>query len=188
MINQTVWNMSGTVYQNYKKHSHCIRQSAIPVNSTVQQYVQVNTKGTHPYLSAIPSVSSSYYTLRSHTKHTVCLCVSCEYIWRKVTHYWNITFMFHCTLYVLCQAVTKIKIKSSEIGQRVGFSTRDIKKLERMYKNVWKTGHTNNCSKLSIQNTQCIYNLTVWIKSTLNISHAKINNMRLSVTSLDPLS
>jgi hypothetical protein len=75
MINQTVWNMSGTLYQNYKKHSHCIRQPAMPVNSIAQQYVPVNTKVSYPYLSAVPSVSFSHYTLRSHIKHTVCVCV-----------------------------------------------------------------------------------------------------------------
>jgi len=77
--------MSGTVYQNYNIHSRCISQSAIPVNSTVQQYVLVNTKVSYPYLSVIPSVSFSYNTLRSHIKHTVCLRVSCYYICRKVT-------------------------------------------------------------------------------------------------------
>jgi hypothetical protein len=44
-------------------------QSAMPVNSTVQQYVLVNT---------------------------------------KVTHNWNINFLFHLTLYVLCGPVTKM--------------------------------------------------------------------------------
>jgi hypothetical protein len=107
-INQTVCNMSGTAYQNYKKHSRCTRQSAMPVNSTVQQYVLVNTKVSYPYLRAIPSVSFSYYTLRSHIKHTVCLCVSCYYICREVTYNWYVTFLFHITLYVLCQPVTKI--------------------------------------------------------------------------------
>ena len=74
-INQTVRNMSGTLYQNYKKHSRCIRQPAMPVNSTAQQYVPVNTKVSYLYLSAIPSVSFSHYTLRSDIKHTVCVCV-----------------------------------------------------------------------------------------------------------------
>jgi len=90
LINQTVRNMSGTLSQNYKKHSRCIRQPAMPVNSTVQQYVPVNTKVSYPYLSAIPSVSFNHYTLQSHIKHTVCVClsvcVSCYYICREVTH------------------------------------------------------------------------------------------------------
>jgi hypothetical protein len=107
-INRTVCNMSGTAYQNYKKHSRCIRQSAMSVNSTVQQYVLVNTKVSYPYLSAIPSASFSYYTLRSHIKHTVCLCVSCYYICGEVTHNWYVTFLFHLPLYILCQAVTKM--------------------------------------------------------------------------------
>jgi len=38
------------------------------VSSTVQQYVLVNTKVSYPYLSAIPSVGFSYYTLRSQHK------------------------------------------------------------------------------------------------------------------------
>jgi len=101
MINPTVWNMSGTVYRNYNKHSRWIRQSAMPVNTTVQQYVLVNTKVSYLYLSAIPSVSFSYYTLRSHIKHTVCLCVSCYYICRKVTHNWQVTYFFHLALYIL---------------------------------------------------------------------------------------
>jgi len=46
-----------------QKHSRSIRQTAMPVNSTVQQYVMVNTKVSYPYLSAIPSVSFSHYTL-----------------------------------------------------------------------------------------------------------------------------
>jgi len=99
-INQTVRNISATLYQNYNKHSRCIRQSEMPANSTVQQYVLVNTKVSYPYLNAIPSVSFSYCTLWSHIKHTVCLCVSCYYICRKVTHNWCITFLFHLTLYV----------------------------------------------------------------------------------------
>jgi len=58
-----------------EKDSHFIRQPAMPVNSTVQQYVLVNTKVSYPYLSVIPFVSFSNYTLRSHIKHRVCLCV-----------------------------------------------------------------------------------------------------------------
>ena len=85
-INLTVCNMSRTAYQNYKKHSRCIRQSAMSVNSTVPQYVLVNTKVSYPYLSAIPSASFSYCTLPSHKKHTVCLCVSCYYICGELTY------------------------------------------------------------------------------------------------------
>ena len=113
----TFWNMSGTVYQNYNKHSRCIRQSAMPVNSTVQQYVLVNTKVSYPYLSALPSVGFSYYTLRSqHKAYSFFVCVSCYYIWYKVTHNWNITFLFHLTLYVLCQAVTKMWMSVNTAG------------------------------------------------------------------------
>ena len=84
-----------------QNHSRCIRQSAMPVNSTVQQYILVNTKVSYPYLSAIPSVSFSHYKLWSHIKHTVCMCVSCYYICREVTHKWYVTFLFHLPLYVL---------------------------------------------------------------------------------------
>jgi len=79
--------MSATLHQNYNKNTaSSIRQPAMPVNPTVQQYVLDNTKVSYPYLSAIPSVSFSHYTLWSHIKHTFCLCVSCYYMCREVTH------------------------------------------------------------------------------------------------------
>jgi len=56
-------NMSATLYQNYNQRSRFIRQLAMSLSSTVQQYVLVNTKVSYPYLSAIPSVNFSYYTL-----------------------------------------------------------------------------------------------------------------------------
>ena len=142
MINQTVCNMSGTVYQNYKKHSRCISQQCL----SIQQYNSMSwliTKVSYPYLSAIPSVSFSYYTLRSHIKHTVCLCVSYYYICGEVTHNWYVTFLFHLTLYilVLCQPVTKMWMCVNTAGsERRNRSDSWIQREghRESYKNVWK--------------------------------------------------
>ena len=133
--------MSGTLYQNYKIHSRCIRQPATSVNSTVQQHVLVNTKASYPYLSAILSVGFSQYTLRSHIQHTVCLCVSCYYICREVTHKWNINFSFNLPLYVLYESVTEIYISVNIAGSESRNWPERWIQCERhreACKNVWK--------------------------------------------------